>query len=58
LVYWKDAFVIVVVSSSEGLNVILEDGLFELVERRHGLARVMVVGKYSVTWLQKAVEKM
>jgi hypothetical protein len=36
-----------------------ERGFFmRLVERRHGLARVMVVGKYSVAWLKKAVEKM
>jgi hypothetical protein len=27
----EDAFAVVVVSSGEGLNVILEDGLFELV---------------------------
>lgn len=32
--------------------------VLQLVERRHGLSRVMLVGKYSVAWLKKAVEKM
>jgi hypothetical protein len=40
------------------LQCLKEGSFLWLVERRHGLARVMVVGKYSVTWLQKAVEKM
>jgi hypothetical protein len=29
-----------------------------LVERRHGLSRVMLVGKYSVAWQKKVVEKL
>jgi hypothetical protein len=29
-----------------------------LVERRNGISRVMMVGKYTVEWLKKAVERM
>jgi hypothetical protein len=32
--------------------------IFRLVERRKGISRVMMVGKYSVEWLKKVVEKM
>lgn len=32
--------------------------MLRVVERRNGLSRVMMVGKYSVAWQKKAVEKM
>jgi hypothetical protein len=32
--------------------------ILRLVERRKGISRVMMEGKYSVEWLKKVVEKM
>jgi hypothetical protein len=40
------------------LSVPAEGSILRLVERRNGISRVMMVGKYCVEWLKKAVERM
>lgn len=40
------------------LSVPVGGSFFRLVERRKGLSRVMTVGRYSVVWLKKVMEKM
>lgn len=32
--------------------------ILRLVERRRGISKVMMMGKYSVEWLEKVVEKL
>jgi hypothetical protein len=40
------------------LSIPAGGSILRLVERRNGISRVMMVGKYCVEWLKKAVERM